>query len=100
MKLIVLLKQYLPVNFCNGSIIFGEILCLLFVEEVLWFVLRKYYSEPHEHFGSLQLKSINQYICIQHCELLDPFPLSLYILDVQGKKINLLSLKHHLCENN
>lgn len=91
-------KQFLPITFLKGDIVFGEILFMLFVNSKLWFVLKKYSSEPLLHFGSLQVNDMNEYVCIEHNKLIDYYPLNLYIIPMHGKKINLLSLKHYLCE--
>ena len=92
------LKQFLPISFRHGDIVFGEILFMLFLNSNLWFIVKKYSSEPHLHFGSLQVFDMDEYLCIEHNKLIDYYPLTKYTVSMNDKKINLISLKHHLCE--
>lgn len=91
------LQQFLPIYFLNGDIIFGEILIILFIRNELWFVLKKYSSETCMHFGCFELHELNSYICIRHDKLIDWYPLNLYSMRILERQINLISLKHYVC---
>lgn len=90
------INQFLPYEVSEGNILFGQISFILFFQGNVWFIFKKFDSRPLEHFGVLQVFESNNFECIMYDNLSDWYPLTLYHLNLEGKDIPSLSLKHNI----
>lgn len=90
------INQFLPYQVREGNILFGQISLILFFQGNIWFIFKKFDSSPLKHFGVWQVFESDNFDCIMYNNLSDWYPLTLYYLNVDGKDVPSLSLKHNI----
>lgn len=90
------INQFLPYQIREGNILFGQILMILSFHGNIWFIFKEFDSSPLKHFGVLQVFESDNFECIMYDNLSDWYPLTLYHLNIEGKDVTSLSLKHNI----